>query len=87
MAAGSRALVGALMLCVSLPSDAGHKRSYSAKQDFRSSHPCPATGHTKGPCPGYVIDHVIPLKRGGQDAAGNMQWQTKEDAKRKDRWE
>ncbi len=26
---------------------------------------------------GYVIDHIIPLKRGGCDCPVNMQWQTK----------
>jgi hypothetical protein len=36
---------------------------------------------------GYVIDHVIALKRGGADTAENMQWQTVEEAKAKDRWE
>jgi hypothetical protein len=30
-----------------------------------------------------VIDHVVPLKRGGADAPTNMQWQTKADAKAK----
>jgi len=40
-----------------------------------------------GPCPGYIIDHVIALKRGGPDTPANMQWQTVEDAKAKDRWE
>lgn len=54
---------------------------------FKKEHPCPSTGKTSGSCPGYVIDHVTPLKRGGADVPGNMQWQTKEDAKRKDRWE
>ena len=34
-----------------------------------------------------VVDHIIPLKRGGADAPSNMQWQTKADAKAKDRWE
>ncbi|HET7815072.1 MAG TPA: HNH endonuclease signature motif containing protein [Candidatus Baltobacteraceae bacterium] len=37
--------------------------------------------------PGYVIDHVIPLACGGADAPANMQWQTKADAKAKDKWE
>jgi len=40
-----------------------------------------------GPCPGYIIDHVIALKRGGPDIPANMQWQTVEEAKAKDRVE
>ena len=40
-----------------------------------------------GSCPGYVVDHIVPLKRGGADAPGNMQWQTTGAAKEKDRWE
>jgi hypothetical protein len=38
----------------------------------------------RGACPGYVIDHVIALKRGGADAPSNMQWQTVRAAKAKD---
>jgi hypothetical protein len=34
-----------------------------------------------------VIDHVQALKHGGSDKTGNMQWQTKEAAKPKDRVE
>ena len=62
-------------------------RSGRARGEFKKSHPCPGTGKTYGSCPGYVVDHVIPLKRGGADAPNNMQWQTKEAAKQKDRWE
>lgn len=36
---------------------------------------------------GWVVDHVIALKRGGCDVVGNMQFQTVADAKEKDRWE
>lgn len=63
------------------------KRSSSAKHEFERSHPCPSTGKTSGGCKGYVIDHVTPLKRGGEDAPSNMQWQTKAEAKAKDRTE
>ncbi len=63
------------------------KRSAEAKHEFRKSHPCPSTGKSSGSCPGYTIDHVTPLKRGGADSPSNMQWQTNEDAKRKDQWE
>lgn len=62
-------------------------RSERAKREFRKSHPCPSTGKTSGACRGYVIDHISPLKRGGADASYNMQWQTIEVAKEKDRWE
>jgi hypothetical protein len=39
-------------------------------RSFQAGHPCPATGKTYGVCKGYVIDHVVPLKRGGADAPG-----------------
>ncbi len=63
------------------------RRSSAAKAAFRRSHPCPATGRSTGACPGYVVDHVKALKRGGADDPSNMQWQTLEAAKAKDRWE
>jgi 5-methylcytosine-specific restriction endonuclease McrA len=63
------------------------KRSARAKDEFKHEQPCPSTGKSSGACPGYVIDHVNPLKRGGADAPSNMQWQTKEAAKEKDKWE
>jgi len=62
-------------------------RSSAAKRQFQHSHPCPSTGKASGACPGYVIDHVKPLKRGGADAPSNMQWQTKEAARAKDKTE
>ena len=62
-------------------------RSRSAKDAFQHTHPCPSTGRTSGACPGYVIDHVTALKRGGADAPSNMQWETTADAKAKDRSE
>jgi hypothetical protein len=34
-----------------------------------------------------VVDHVKALACGGADHPSNMQWQTVEAAKRKDKWE
>jgi hypothetical protein len=62
-------------------------RSATAKHAFQKSHPCPATGKPTGAFKGYVIDHVVPLKRGCADALGNMQWQTTAAAKAKDKVE
>lgn len=62
-------------------------RSSKAITRFKRASPCPATGKGYGSCPGYVIDHVVPLKRGGPDAPGNMQWQTISQAREKDKWE
>jgi len=62
-------------------------RSSSAKNSFKKQQPCPANGNSKGACPGFVIDHIKPLKRGGADAPSNMQWQTKAAAKAKDKVE
>ena len=63
------------------------KRSAVARAQFMRMHPCPATGRHRGPCPGYVIDHIVALKRGGADRPGNMQWQTVQEARDKDRYE
>ena len=56
-------------------------RSQTARKAFMMQ-----SGHLRGRT-GYVIDHVIALKRGGCDEPRNMQWQTIEDAREKDRWE
>ncbi len=62
-------------------------RSHSARAEFQRAVPCPATGQRRGGCPGYVVDHVLPLACGGDDRPSNMQWQTVADAKAKDREE
>lgn len=79
------ALIAAILL---VPQSFGAvPRSAQAKAEFKHMQPCPATGKPRGPCPGYVIDHVRPLCAGGADDPLNMQWQTIADAKAKDRLE
>jgi hypothetical protein len=73
------------VLCV--PADARIHRNAGARHHFKQLHPCPATGRPTGKCPGYVIDHVKPLACGGADDPSNMQWQTVDEAKAKDKWE
>ena len=59
------------------------KRSSAARSQFVRSHPCPSTGRTDGPCPGYHVDHVTPLACGGSDSPSNMQWLSAEANLRK----
>lgn len=59
---------------------------------FRKDHPCPVTLKTTGACPGWSVDHVIPIASGGCDMVENMQWlpiEIKSCAGKfcKDRWE
>ncbi len=56
-------------------------RSASARESFLKQ-----TGYPNGR-PGYIVDHIVALKRGGCDCPENMQWQTIEDAKAKDKIE
>lgn len=71
-------------------SNAKIQRSREAIAEFKRLQPCPANGNSYGPCPGYQIDHVKPLKCHGADAPANMQWLTIEDhkakTKREARW-
>ena len=57
------------------------QRSGAARHAFARQ-----TGYPHGR-PGYVIDHVVPLACGGADAPSNMQWQTVEAGKAKDKVE
>lgn len=74
-----------LLLCVALAMPAAAlARSAKAVRAFRALHECPATGKHGGPCPGFVVDHIIPLCLHGPDHPDNMQWQTVAAAKAKD---
>jgi hypothetical protein len=57
------------------------KRSARAKDAFMRE-----TGHPRG-WPGHVVDHRVPLACGGLDSPSNMQWQTIEAARAKDKSE
>ena len=60
----------------------GHiMRSEAAKRLFMAQ-----SGFPDGRA-GYVVDHIKPLACGGADDPSNMQWQTVEEGKAKDKVE
>lgn len=73
-----------LLALVLLPSLAlATERDAKQVRLFRKDNPCPATGKTTGPCPGYNVDHIMPLCWGGADAPHNMMWLTRANWKKK----
>lgn len=64
-------------------------REPAQRADFVRQNPCPVTGSAKPhhSCPGWVVDHIIPLCAGGADAPNNMQWQELAPSKEKDKEE
>ena len=81
-------IAAAAIACVPARDAHGHiARDRHQVTAFRATHPCPATGKTKGACPGYVVDHITPLCACGPDLPSNMQWQSKDEAKEKDKLE
>jgi len=79
----NKALIVVAVLLAIAPAHARMHRSSVARYQFANSHACPATGQSMLPCPGYQIDHVIPLKCGGADDPSNMQWLSIHDHKAK----
>jgi hypothetical protein len=72
--------------------DGSIARSSRVISAFRKVHPCPVTGLNTGACPGWAIDHVIPLAACGADIVSNMQWlpltiKSCAGTECKDRWE
>lgn len=49
-------------------------RSRAVLRDFAKTFPCPATLQPVPSCPGWAIDHTIPLASGGCDAVHNLTW-------------
>ena len=80
-------LVFTLLIASPFSAESKTHRSSSVKAELQRLYPCPATSQPNGACPGYVKDHIIALDCGGLDSSENMQWQTKDDAKAKDKWE
>ena len=77
----------ALLAAACTPDAYATDRNPAVRAAFMRQHPCPATGKRIGACPGYVVDHVIPLCIGGADSVRNMQWQTDADGLAKDKIE
>lgn len=61
-----------LLLLVVIPA---HARDQKQVRLFRATHICPVTNTLTTHCPGYVVDHIIPLCAGGPDHPSNMQYQ------------
>lgn len=84
MARTAHGLIGLAALLAACTTPGATPRSAAARAEFQRLHPCPATGAPRGPCPGWVVDHLTPLCAGGADHWTNMQWQAAVDARRKD---
>lgn len=63
----------AILIAVSLPADA-RKRDMAQREEFKRVNPCPINESRSGPCPGFEVDHVVSLCKGGTDTPDNMQW-------------
>lgn len=74
-----------LAICSFLAPFESWARDRIKRTEFVREHPCPSTGKTHGACPGWVVDHVIPLCAGGADDPNNMQWQEKKESLEKDK--
>ena len=60
-------------------------RNRSELAAFKREKPCPANNRTRGPCPGYQVDHPDPICAGGADSRENMQWLTTQEHRWKTR--
>lgn len=80
--AGGTAVLAFFILMATTIAEA---REPSARRAFARENPCPVTGKASGKCPGWHVDHVVPLCAGGADHPGNMQWLEIQEHKQKTR--
>lgn len=76
-----------VLLCLLLCSLSAEARDPAQVREFRRHNACPATGKTTGACPGWVVDHQLPLCLGGPDHPSNMAWQEYRASLEKDKTE
>lgn len=69
-----RQLFIALALAALIAPVPAAERSRAIRAEFVRSNPCPATGQTRGACPGWQVDHREALVCGGKDELPNLQW-------------
>lgn len=80
--------LAALAVVLALSTDqADPLRSRALRAEFQRLNPCPATGERRGACPGYEVDHAVPMCLGGPrvDLISNLRWMTVEEHRRKTR--
>lgn len=82
--AAQAALLAAVL---ALPVAHAAERSPTLRAEFMRQNPCPATGATRGACPGYQVDHREALICGGRDELQNLQWLSVDEHKAKTRVE
>ena len=75
------------MVKIDCPPIAARERDPKQVAAFRKINACPATKKNSGACPGWVVDHVVPLCWGGDDSPVNMQWQETKVSYKKDVFE
>lgn len=76
----------AMFSAVSGRVEASACRSHAVVYQFKKSHPCPAYLIINGKCTG-IVDHECALANSGVDSLVNLQWQSPEASKAKDRIE
>lgn len=82
-----RGSAGHILLVLTLVAGHAHagKRAPAVRAEFMRQHPCPSTGRSAGPCPGWQADHWTPLCIGGADVVSNYRWLTVDEHKAKTR--